>query len=342
MRRLASGRAGHLPVGAAGGRHPPPAGSAGTDLTWRPLVDLPALVTMPWRCRATLADVTSRVPVLLSSSSVFPEPTAAAFETGRGARLRRRRGDGLDRRGQPGRGRAARASSDALRRAGAARCTRPACWSPSGCGAPTRGSGCAGPPSWPRRWARRPSWCTRRSPGSATTPATSPTGLATARATGSPGMRFAVENMYPVRMAGPAVRAVRAGLGPDRGRLRRVHAGPVALRGRRAPTRWRWPTAMGAGLAHVHLGDGTGEGRDEHLVPGPRHPALRASCSPRWPGGASPASVAVEVATRRRQEPRGARGGPARGAGVRPPAPDRAVTGRRLTPSARPGGGGVS
>ena len=26
--------------------------------------------------------------------------------------------------------------------------------------------------------------------------------------------------------------------------------------------------AMGDGLAHVHLGDGTGEGRDEHLVPG--------------------------------------------------------------------------
>ena len=25
---------------------------------------------------------------------------------------------------------------------------------------------------------------------------------------------------------------------------------------------------MGAGLKHVHLGDGTGEGRDEHLVPG--------------------------------------------------------------------------
>jgi sugar phosphate isomerase/epimerase len=26
--------------------------------------------------------------------------------------------------------------------------------------------------------------------------------------------------------------------------------------------------AMGAGLKHVHLGDGSGEGRDEHLVPG--------------------------------------------------------------------------
>ena len=25
---------------------------------------------------------------------------------------------------------------------------------------------------------------------------------------------------------------------------------------------------MGSGLKHVHLGDGTGEGRDEHLVPG--------------------------------------------------------------------------
>jgi sugar phosphate isomerase/epimerase len=26
--------------------------------------------------------------------------------------------------------------------------------------------------------------------------------------------------------------------------------------------------AMGRNLRHIHLGDGTGEGRDEHLVPG--------------------------------------------------------------------------
>ena len=54
---------------------------------------------------------------------------------------------------------------------------------------------------------------------------------------------------------------------------------------------------MGAGLAHVHLGDGTGEGRDEHLVPGRgTQPCgeLLASLAKRGFTGA----VAVEVATR--------------------------------------------
>jgi len=55
---------------------------------------------------------------------------------------------------------------------------------------------------------------------------------------------------------------------------------------------------MGAGLAHVHLGDGTGEGRDEHLVPGRGNQPcaeLLESLRPRGFHG----SVAVEVSTRR-------------------------------------------
>jgi len=55
---------------------------------------------------------------------------------------------------------------------------------------------------------------------------------------------------------------------------------------------------MGAGLKHVHLGDGTGEARDEHLVPGRgTQPcaALLASLAGRGFTG----SVAVEVSTRR-------------------------------------------
>ena len=55
---------------------------------------------------------------------------------------------------------------------------------------------------------------------------------------------------------------------------------------------------MGASLKHVHLGDGTGEGRDEHLVPGRgTQPCaeLLASLGSRGFTG----SVAVEVATRR-------------------------------------------
>ena len=54
---------------------------------------------------------------------------------------------------------------------------------------------------------------------------------------------------------------------------------------------------MGSGLAHVHLGDGTGEGRDEHLVPGrggqPCAEMLRSLAGRGFSG-----TVAVEVTTR--------------------------------------------
>ncbi len=55
---------------------------------------------------------------------------------------------------------------------------------------------------------------------------------------------------------------------------------------------------MGAGLKHVHLGDGTGEGRDEHLVPGrggqPCAELLRSLSGRGFRG-----SVALEVSTRK-------------------------------------------
>jgi sugar phosphate isomerase/epimerase len=55
---------------------------------------------------------------------------------------------------------------------------------------------------------------------------------------------------------------------------------------------------MGANLAHIHLGDGVGEGRDEHLVPGrgrqPCAELLRSLAGRGFTG-----SVAVEVNTRR-------------------------------------------
>ena len=55
---------------------------------------------------------------------------------------------------------------------------------------------------------------------------------------------------------------------------------------------------MGPRLAHVHLGDGTGEGRDEHLVPGrgnqPCAQLLHWLAEQGYSG-----SVTVEVSTRR-------------------------------------------
>jgi sugar phosphate isomerase/epimerase len=111
------------------------------------------------------------------------------------------------------------------------------------------------------------------------------------------GVRFAVENMYPVRMAGrefvpyaPGWNPTEAGYGAytlDLSHCAAARVDSLAM-----------ADAMGAGLAHVHLGDGTGEGRDEHLVPGRGNQpcgALLASLASRQFTG----SVAVEVSTRR-------------------------------------------
>lgn len=112
-----------------------------------------------------------------------------------------------------------------------------------------------------------------------------------------PSVRFAVENMYPVRMAGrqfvpyvPGWDPTEAGYDSytlDLSHCAAAHNDASAM-----------ADAMGGGLAHVHLGDGTGEGRDEHLVPGRGNQPcgeLLASLGGRGFTGA----VAVEVSTRR-------------------------------------------
>ncbi|MEH0842694.1 sugar phosphate isomerase/epimerase [Micromonospora sp. CPCC 205711] len=110
------------------------------------------------------------------------------------------------------------------------------------------------------------------------------------------GLRFAVENMYPVRMAGRQFVPYVPGWDPtetgyasytlDLSHCAASHTDSLAMADR-----------MGAGLAHVHLGDGTGEGRDEHLVPGrggqPCAELLRSLAGRGFTG-----SVAVEVTTR--------------------------------------------
>jgi sugar phosphate isomerase/epimerase len=111
-----------------------------------------------------------------------------------------------------------------------------------------------------------------------------------------PGIRFAVENMYPVRMGRREFVPYVPGWNPtdtgydaytlDLSHCAASRSDPLAM-----------ADAMGDGLAHVHLGDGTGEGRDEHLVPGRgTQPCgeLLASLAGRGFTGA----VAVEVATR--------------------------------------------
>jgi sugar phosphate isomerase/epimerase len=55
---------------------------------------------------------------------------------------------------------------------------------------------------------------------------------------------------------------------------------------------------MAKGLKHVHLGDGTGEGRDEHLVPG-RGNQPCAELLQSLAGRGFQGSVALEVSTRK-------------------------------------------
>src|SRR5262249_29075647 len=112
-----------------------------------------------------------------------------------------------------------------------------------------------------------------------------------------PSVRIAVENMYPVRMAGREFVPYAPGWDPtvagyDAYTLDLSHC--AAARN----DALAMAAAMGDRLAHVHLGDGTGEGRDEHLVPGrgnqPCGPLLSSLRSRGFTG-----SVAVEVSTRR-------------------------------------------
>ncbi len=111
-----------------------------------------------------------------------------------------------------------------------------------------------------------------------------------------PGIRIAVENMYPVRLArrtfvpySPGWDPTETGYGAYT--LDVSHCAASRINSLDMADR------MGAGLAHIHLGDGTGEGRDEHLVPGRGNQPcaeLLASLGERGFTG----SVALEVATR--------------------------------------------
>ena len=112
-----------------------------------------------------------------------------------------------------------------------------------------------------------------------------------------PSVTFAIENMYPVRMAGREFVPYAPGWDPtvagyeaytlDLSHCAAARSDALAMAG-----------AMGDRLAHVHLGDGTGEGRDEHLVPG-RGNQPCAELLQSLAGRGYAGSVAVEVGTRR-------------------------------------------
>jgi len=238
--------------------------------------------------------VISRVPVLLSSSSVFPEPTAAAFEMAAAVGY-----DGLEVMVWTD---AVSQDADALRVLSEhydmpvlsvhAPCllVTQRVWSPDpwerlsraaqlaeSLGAPTV---VVHPPfSWQRDYAKN-----------------FVPGLARIQAR-FPGITFAIENMFPVKMAGRWFVPYTPGWDPtetgfDAYTLDLSHCAASRIDSLDMAER------MGSALRHVHLGDGTGEGRDEHLVPGrgnqPCAELLRSLAGRGFRG-----SVALEVSTRK-------------------------------------------
>jgi sugar phosphate isomerase/epimerase len=110
-------------------------------------------------------------------------------------------------------------------------------------------------------------------------------------------VRFAVENMFPLRVRGVEVSAYAPDWDPttephraytlDLSHTATAHSDANDLL-----------TKMGDRLAHVHIADGSGAAKDEHLVPGrgtqPCGEVLERLAARRFPG-----SVVVEVNTRR-------------------------------------------
>ncbi len=88
-----------------------------------------------------------------------------------------------------------------------------------------------------------------------------------ARLESDTGLAFAVENMYPWRARGRQVHAYAPGWDPveheyahvtlDLSHTATAHVDPLAM-----------ARDLGGRLAHVHMADGSGSGKDEHLVPG--------------------------------------------------------------------------
>lgn len=238
--------------------------------------------------------MTARTPVLLSSSSVFPEPTAAAFALAAALGY-----DGVE----------VMVWTDAVSQdAGAllglsrhygvpVRSVHAPCllvtqrvWSADPWERLRRGAELAEALSAPIVVVHPPfTWQRDYARGFAA-------GLTQLRSH-HPGVRFAVENMYPVRMAGRVFVPYAPGWDPTQVGYPAYTLDLSHCAAARNDT-LEMADAMGPALAHVHLGDGSGEGRDEHLVPGrgtqPCAELLSSLAARGFTG-----SVAVEVSTRR-------------------------------------------
>jgi sugar phosphate isomerase/epimerase len=118
-----------------------------------------------------------------------------------------------------------------------------------------------------------------------------------ARAGEHTGVALAIENMYPIIRSG--VRTVPYSPGFDPTDVGYAHytldLSHTAASGSDALAML---DRMGSALAHVHLADGSGAARDEHLVPGRGSQPCAEVCE-RLVGSGYDGAVVVEVSTRR-------------------------------------------
>jgi sugar phosphate isomerase/epimerase len=112
-----------------------------------------------------------------------------------------------------------------------------------------------------------------------------------------PEVTVAVENMYPVRVAGREFVPYAPDWDPTTGDGFDAYTLDLSHCAAAGVDSLRMADAMGDRLAHVHLGDGSGQPRDEHLVPG-RGAQPCAELLASLAGRGYRGSVAVEVATR--------------------------------------------
>jgi sugar phosphate isomerase/epimerase len=113
------------------------------------------------------------------------------------------------------------------------------------------------------------------------------------------GIRFAVENMFPLRMRGREVSAYQPGWDvAANGAPYNDYTLDLSHTAVSQSDALDMLDAMGDRLAHLHIGDGTGIGKDEHLVPG-RGTQPCADVLERVAARGFDGNVIVEVNTRR-------------------------------------------
>jgi len=111
------------------------------------------------------------------------------------------------------------------------------------------------------------------------------------------GVAIAVENMYPWRAAGREIAAYAPDWDPtdEPYAHNTLDLSHTAVSGSNA---LKMAESLGGRLAHVHLADGSGSARDEHLVPG-RGTQPCAELLDRLASGGWSGSIVLEVGTRR-------------------------------------------